>query len=191
MGSPLMPYGDSRRNATVIRAWRQANPDACLAANKRSRDKLRLATLIAYSTDPPKCACCKEGILEFLTLDHIAGGGGSDRRRRKERGGHKTYLRLRRAGFPQGFRVLCWNCNAAIGLYGGCPHGGVRNVAPVRKLYVQAKKLTIRKVRRMRQRIAAGVRQNVLAREYGVSAATVCAIAKNQIWREPPSKGSA
>jgi len=25
-------------------------------------------------------------------------------------------------GYPTGFRVLCHNCNQAIGLYGYCPH---------------------------------------------------------------------
>ena len=24
--------------------------------------------------------------------------------------------------FPEGFRVLCHNCNQAIGYYGECPH---------------------------------------------------------------------
>lgn len=28
----------------------------------------------------------------------------------------------RRNGYPKGFRVLCHNCNMAIGFYGYCPH---------------------------------------------------------------------
>jgi hypothetical protein len=35
----------------------------------------------------------------------------------------KTIYRwLISSGFPEGFRVLCHNCNQAIGLYGFCPH---------------------------------------------------------------------
>ena len=27
-----------------------------------------------------------------------------------------------RNDYPDDFRVLCWNCNQAIGFYGRCPH---------------------------------------------------------------------
>jgi hypothetical protein len=30
---------------------------------------------------------------------------------------------LARNGFPDGYRVLCHNCNMALGQYGYCPHG--------------------------------------------------------------------
>jgi hypothetical protein len=29
---------------------------------------------------------------------------------------------MRDQGYPPGFRVLCHNCNMAIGLFGVCPH---------------------------------------------------------------------
>jgi hypothetical protein len=32
------------------------------------------------------------------------------------------YLWLKRNNYPTGFRVLCHNCNLAIGFYGYCPH---------------------------------------------------------------------
>ena len=66
-----------------------------------------------------KCACCGEDHPEFLSLDHINGGG------------HKHQLEIKRRhvvewvaakGFPAGFRVLCHNCNQALGHYGYCPH---------------------------------------------------------------------
>jgi hypothetical protein len=36
---------------------------------------------------------------------------------------HEYYRRLLEAPDPlPGYRVLCQNCNAALGLYGYCPH---------------------------------------------------------------------
>jgi hypothetical protein len=69
-----------------------------------------------------QCACCGETRLEFLTIDHIDGGGNAERRRLRVSGGVAFYLWLRKSGYPDGYRVLCWNCNAAIGFFGECPH---------------------------------------------------------------------
>jgi hypothetical protein len=67
-----------------------------------------------------KCACCGEEHYEFLSIDHINGGGT---KHRAEVGkGDVFYKWLRKNGYPEGFRVLCHNCNQAIGFYGFCPH---------------------------------------------------------------------
>ena len=66
------------------------------------------------------CACCGEDKIEFLAIDHINGGGT---KHRKEVGsGIHLYQWLRRNNYPEGFRVLCHNCNQALGTYGYCPH---------------------------------------------------------------------
>lgn len=101
---------------------RQNRPNEHKSAIKRSNDKLRLEVLTHYSGGVPECACCGESILDFLTLDHTGGGGGAARRSEGHRGGTAQYRRLRRAGFPPGYRVLCWNCNCTIGKLGKCPH---------------------------------------------------------------------
>lgn len=64
------------------------------------------------------CACCKEGRYEFLAIDHINGGGN---KHRKEIGG-KLVRWLKKNNYPEGFRVLCHNCNHSRGMYGYCPH---------------------------------------------------------------------
>lgn len=74
------------------------------------------------------CACCHEDIFEFLTLDHIDGSGGKHRKELRGGdgysggGGGRLYSWLKKNSYPQGYRVLCWNCNAAIGMFGVCPH---------------------------------------------------------------------
>ena len=95
----------------------------CTSKNEAERSKekhhaLRLRCLRHYGGDIPVCACCKEAHLEFLAIDHINGGGNQHRREN----GENLYRWLRKNGFPEGYRVLCHNCNMAIGLYGKCPH---------------------------------------------------------------------
>lgn len=85
---------------------------------RRSRLMLKLAAFEAYGG--PFCACCGERELIFLTMDHVNG---------REDVGHKgmlskdLYLWLARNNFPEGFQVLCFNCNHGKYLNGGeCPH---------------------------------------------------------------------
>ncbi len=69
------------------------------------------------------CACCGETFLEFLSIDHINGDGAKDRRKVKGVNvGYNIYGVLKKQGFPPGFRVLCMNCNFALGHGGSCPH---------------------------------------------------------------------
>ena len=90
---------------------------------KKVRDRLhKLTALEHYGGIPPKCACCGESHIEFLTIDHINGGGRKHIRQVVGSGGGRIYRWLKKNSWPEGFRVLCFNCNASIGLYGYCPH---------------------------------------------------------------------
>ena len=80
----------------------------------------RLKILQAYGGDPPRCVCCGESILAFLALDHINGGGG---KHRQETGGGGFYVWLAKNNYPEGFQVLCHNCNQGRRMNDGvCPH---------------------------------------------------------------------
>ena len=85
------------------------------AKEKERYKKQRLRCLEYYGG---KCACCGEDKYEFLALDHIKGGGT---KHRKEIGSCLQRW-LVRNDFPEGFRVLCHNCNISHGNYGFCPH---------------------------------------------------------------------
>ena len=70
-----------------------------------------------------KCECCGESNTLFLTIDHIDGGGSKHRREIKTSGGIGFYRWLIKNNFPEGFRVLCFNCNCGRSRNGGtCPH---------------------------------------------------------------------
>lgn len=70
-----------------------------------------------------ECACCGESEPLFLAVDHI-NNDGSEHRRSKDRSSHNNmYGWLVRNGFPDGFQILCSNCNHGKHRNGGtCPH---------------------------------------------------------------------
>lgn len=82
---------------------------------KRHRE-LREQAFAGYGGE---CQCCGENTFEFLAIDHVNGGG------RKDRENNSTYQIARRVikeNFPDDYRILCHNCNQAMGWYGFCPH---------------------------------------------------------------------
>lgn len=72
-----------------------------------------------------RCACCGESKQEFLSVDHI-GGWGKDHKFSNGKGTRMTGVHLYRwivkNNFPDTLRLLCMNCNTALGIYGYCPH---------------------------------------------------------------------
>jgi len=102
------------------RQWVAKNAEymADYSRQRCRREKLRVVS--HYSGGGNCCACCGEYHIEFLCIDHIDGGG--TKRRAIEGGGNSLYRWLHRMGYPDGYRVLCHNCNMSLGLLGYCPH---------------------------------------------------------------------
>lgn len=110
-------------NTRRAREWRQRDREKWASGEsklKQRRVSEKRVVFGHYSNGSFQCACCKEGIYEFLTLDHIRGNG--TRHRRTVGSGSTFYRWLIKNGFPEGYRVLCMNCNFAEGTQGGCPH---------------------------------------------------------------------
>lgn len=105
---------------TRVKAWREANLGSCLSKSQARKFAVRLEALVHYSGPNPSCACCGESDYRFLTIDHVNGGGAHDRPHAKKYGGLAAWLKAQ--GYPEGFQVLCWNCNCGKGVYGSCPH---------------------------------------------------------------------
>jgi hypothetical protein len=127
--------------------WRKENPDKVRAIytrymNKEGNREKRLLTKRKYHFENRarelqyrrmikqkcldayggRCACCGESLFEFLAIDHIGGGGNEHRRLIGLRAGYGFHRWLIKNNFPNGFRVLCHNCNMSMGAYGYCPH---------------------------------------------------------------------
>lgn len=89
-----------------------------LSRSQKNRLRLRFEVLRYYGGESPKCAICGVGYIECLSIDHINGGGS----KHKKTGKFTDLTRwLKKHGFPPGYRVLCHNCNQALGHYGYSP----------------------------------------------------------------------
>lgn len=92
-------------------------------AVQRWRD-IRQQVLDYYGNE---CSCCGETTPEFLSIDHINGGGNGHRKSLEANGmkkhhGTGFYKWLIDNEYPEGYQLLCHNCNFAKGHYGVCPH---------------------------------------------------------------------
>lgn len=103
---------------TSDRKWSSWCRQCTRTAASVRHSRQRLEALRYYSKGKLHCSCCKEKTLEFLAIDHIHNGGRLHRKIIKI----SIYAWLAKHGFPLGYRVLCHNCNMAIGFYGVCPH---------------------------------------------------------------------
>ena len=100
------------------RRYHLAHRENLLGRKRAAHLAHRLKTLGHYGG---KCVCCGEDNYKFLVIDHINGGG---RKHRKQigSGGYALIHWLDKNNYPEGFQVLCHNCNAAKAHYGSCPH---------------------------------------------------------------------
>ena len=101
--------------------WRTKNREFFLSQHKAYRQAVKQEVFRHYSiTGIPECACCGEKCIHFLTIDHRHGGG--NKHRSTVGGGSRFYFWLKKTGFPDGYDILCFNCNGAKGMFGVCPH---------------------------------------------------------------------
>lgn len=76
-----------------------------------------------------KCSCCGETLIQFLTIEHENREGNKHRKSlfKYNVGGVHMYRWLRKNNYPDGYTILCMNCNWAQRYGAECPHklGGV------------------------------------------------------------------
>ena len=83
-----------------------------------------------------KCSCCLESTEEFLSIDHkISGDSQIDHERFPSMSidWFKYIIDLDEAGRQRKYRLLCSNCNHALGRLnnnGQCPHTRIINEVP-------------------------------------------------------------
>ena len=86
---------------------------------KARHARRRAAAILAYGG---ACQCCGETELVFLAIDHVDGGGNQHRKEIGASGSTTIYRWLEANDYPEGFQVLCHNCNYARSQPCGCPH---------------------------------------------------------------------
>lgn len=110
------------------KAWNQhryqRDREGCSRRAKAANLAVRLEVLSHYGG---YCVCCGESHEKFLTLDHINQDGAAQRKATNTYGGCVFYYWVKRNGFPDDLRILCYNCNLATYRNGGiCPHEETR-----------------------------------------------------------------
>lgn len=105
-----------------VEKWRQRNPEKMKTYRHNQVIRRKQKVFFHYGNGKVQCACCGETTFEFLTVHHLNGGGSKHRREIGCQGGDRIYRWLVQNNFPDGFQVLCMNCNWAIGQFGYCPH---------------------------------------------------------------------
>lgn len=111
----------SEEHKKTNRRWWRNHPEQTAKYRKIYNEKVHLEVLTHYGGNPPECACCAESHIDFLTIDHI-NGGGTKQRAQIKRYGSSFFVWLIKNNFPEGYRVLCYNCNCSKkGNRGFCP----------------------------------------------------------------------
>lgn len=83
-------------------------------SQKKRRLKLKEQVFNHYGK---LCVCCGETRMLFLTVDHVNNDGAAHRnalmngRGRTGGASARLFLDIIRKGFPDSFRILCYNCN--------------------------------------------------------------------------------
>ena len=113
---------------------KRKNPDWVEKQRKRGREywhQLRHEAIMAYGGY--ECACCGETEPLFLSIDHVNNDGAEHRRQlgkfdgNGKGAGSQTMKWLKDNGYPEGFQVLCMNCNHGKARNNGiCPHKSIR-----------------------------------------------------------------
>ena len=112
-----------KANAKYQRKFRKKNLRDVRTGQRDRHAELKLIVYNHYSNSDIKCACCNERGYKFLCLDHINNDGAEDRKMNpSHQTGKGLYTRLISEGFPEGFQLLCYNCNMSKAIYGKCPH---------------------------------------------------------------------
>ncbi len=77
-----------------------------------------------YSNGSMVCNCCGENDIKSLTIDHINNDGAAHRREmgRGRNSGSNMYPWLIKHNYPEGYQVLCMNCNCVKEWFGTIEH---------------------------------------------------------------------
>ena len=105
----------------TVANYRRNHPDRVRATQKKHgpvyrhtrNTRLKMLALSHYSKDPTHAACKRCGFddIRALQIDHMYGGGRQHRIQLRQAGTTNFYQWLWKQDYPEGYQVLCANCN--------------------------------------------------------------------------------
>jgi len=102
-----------------VKKWQRNNRDQYNQLAREENQRLRDEVFDAYGGE---CACCGEARKEYLSIDHKNGNGKKHRKEIGATGSGGLYRWLKQNNYPEGFQVLCFNCNCGKENYSVCPY---------------------------------------------------------------------
>jgi len=117
----IRKYYANNRQGNIDRAtkWNQENKARHGEIALAHYYRLQNEAIMAYGGY--KCVCCGEREPLFLTIDHVNNDG--HKHRKEIQSGDGLYKWLKQHNYPDGFQVLCMNCNHGKRRNNGiCPH---------------------------------------------------------------------
>jgi len=92
--------------------WYKNNKEEKMIKNRDRYWVIKQQVISFYSNNYMKCSLCDIDDMDILSIDHIDGDGHSERIKLfGRRCGGDMYKHLIDNNFPDGYRVLCRNCN--------------------------------------------------------------------------------
>lgn len=110
-----------------MKRWESAHRQERMIYKKNYINALKKIVFDHYSGGSDwKCACppCSVTSKTMLTIDHV----NNDGHKHVTKGGHRVssstmYIQIIKAGFPDSYQILCWNCNSSKRFNNGvCEH---------------------------------------------------------------------
>ncbi len=89
--------------------YNNARKEARVIQNRKYVQDRKIEVLTYYSRGALRCVKCEFSDIRALSIDHIDGGGGYHRKSDTSLGTN-FYRWLKRNGYPEGYQVLCMNC---------------------------------------------------------------------------------
>lgn len=113
-------YKEICRDCNARQLTREAPSRRASQLREKQKNDSRRAKALAYYGG--KCACCGEDTTVFLAIDHLSNNGNKHRYEAGRRRIGRIGGWLETNGYPDGFQVLCNNCNWAKHANELCPH---------------------------------------------------------------------
>lgn len=89
---------------------RKEKPDQLRESCRKAKENTKVKVFLHY-TPSGKCVYCNFEDIRALSIDHINGGGEKHRKSLgMSTGGYPFYAWLVKNNYPDGYQVLCMNC---------------------------------------------------------------------------------
>ncbi|GAH04054.1 unnamed protein product [marine sediment metagenome] len=103
-------YNQRPERKEAIERYRQEHRKQVQRTHWELNYLAKVDAMLHYGNGGIVCNHCGNTNIDVLCIDHI-NGCGSMHRHSSNRAGLGLYRWLKKNNYPEGFQILCWNCN--------------------------------------------------------------------------------